>query len=107
MAGGHSWYITYFPDGEREECADWISLYLFLDCPADKHDVIKARFTFKLLDRKGRLISQNKEPGRTNFSLVKTPRWGYREFIKREDLERCDVTVIKEVRVETTTTAQI
>lgn len=50
--GGHSWYIRYYPDGNRDESADWISvyLYLYLDGAGSEDDGggVKARYKFSL-----------------------------------------------------------
>ncbi|KAL6654215.1 hypothetical protein ACP70R_007680 [Stipagrostis hirtigluma subsp. patula] len=116
-AGGHTWHIAFFPDGEREECADWVSVYLYLDRPAARDDVVKASFVFRLLDQNGLPVSKHQKFSPINeFSLGGlTRRWGYRRFIEKQKLEkwlysrddvvqiRCDVTVVKEARVETTT----
>lgn len=51
-AGGHTWYIAYYPDGDREEYSDWVSVYLCLARPAGAaaaDDVVEAKFTLSLL----------------------------------------------------------
>ncbi|EAZ04206.1 hypothetical protein OsI_26350 [Oryza sativa Indica Group] len=51
-AGGHTWYIAYYPDGDREEYSDWVFVYLCLARPAAgsaADDVVEAKFTLSLL----------------------------------------------------------
>ncbi|KAF8685250.1 hypothetical protein HU200_044071 [Digitaria exilis] len=120
-AGGHSWHIWYYPDGDSNESADFIAVYLEL---ADHHhhhkksdvagdDVTTARFTFSLID-----VSTGEPAPSTIASAIKlrtfcanTPSWGFRKFIKRDILEeylkddsftiRCVITVVK-IRSDTT-----
>jgi speckle-type POZ protein len=40
--GGHLWSIRYYPNGDRSETKDYISLFLYLDPSATK--AVKARF---------------------------------------------------------------
>ncbi|KAG2558808.1 hypothetical protein PVAP13_8NG339900 [Panicum virgatum] len=116
-AGGHSWYIAYFPDGEDEECADWVSVYLYLDRPGPgaKDSAVKARFEFSLQDRNGSPLSpyRNKSSAVTTFSLADGGARcsGHKKFIQMKDFVwwsqdsfriRCDVTVVKNIRIETT-----
>ncbi|RLM58324.1 BTB/POZ and MATH domain-containing protein 2-like [Panicum miliaceum] len=92
-AGGHSWYIAYFPDGEDEECADWVSVYLHLDRPgpgAKDSAAVKARFEFSLQDRNGCPVSsyRKKSSAVTTFSLADGARCsGHKKFIQRKDFE--------------------
>uniref|UniRef100_A0A0E0I2R6 BTB domain-containing protein n=1 Tax=Oryza nivara TaxID=4536 RepID=A0A0E0I2R6_ORYNI len=86
--GGHRWRINYYPNGERADSADYISLYLLLDEKATNSSV-KAQVKFQISSTD--------------------------QFIKREDFEksndlrddsftiRCDVAVIGEIRTEKTT----
>ncbi|KAL6654221.1 hypothetical protein ACP70R_007686 [Stipagrostis hirtigluma subsp. patula] len=115
--GGHGWYVAYFPDGERDEVADFISVYLYLDHPAAKDAAVQAQFEFNLLDRSGKPVpAYRKTSTVATFSHVDGAhrRWGFRNFIlQRKDLEwsshlrddsfqiRCDVTLVTDVRVET------
>uniref|UniRef100_A0A0D9XVB9 BTB domain-containing protein n=1 Tax=Leersia perrieri TaxID=77586 RepID=A0A0D9XVB9_9ORYZ len=50
---GTDGYIAYYPDGERYECADWVSVFLYLDKPASPEDVVMADFQFSLLGVSG------------------------------------------------------
>jgi speckle-type POZ protein len=48
--GGHGWYIRYYPDGNCDESANWISVYLYLDGAATEEDGdVKARYKFSLI----------------------------------------------------------
>ncbi|KAL6907751.1 hypothetical protein ACP4OV_002403 [Aristida adscensionis] len=114
-AGGHGWHVAFFPGGERDECAGWVSVFLYLDRPAAEDDVVKAEFEFSLLDLNGAPVSNQSSTSR-EFSLGGlTRRWGFRKFMEKKKLERwlwprgdtvmirCDVTVVvRETRVETT-----
>ncbi|KAF0894909.1 hypothetical protein E2562_004909 [Oryza meyeriana var. granulata] len=116
--GGHDWCIRYYPDGDRHLSFgedDWIGIFLYL-CGTVVGEV-KAKFTISLLDQ------DDEQPvpahslccARVNtFSTTseKTRTRGFPLFMERKTLEespylrddsfllRCDVTVVKEIRVE-------
>lgn len=49
--GGHSWYIRYYPDGNRDKSVDWISIYLYLylgGAGIEDDGGVKARYKFSL-----------------------------------------------------------
>lgn len=50
-AGGLSWYINYFPNGDRSSAAEFISIFLYLDQSISQP--VKARVRFSLLDQAG------------------------------------------------------
>ncbi|OEL20787.1 BTB/POZ and MATH domain-containing protein 1 [Dichanthelium oligosanthes] len=104
--GGHRWCIHYYPNGNRSEAKDYISLYLHLDESVTK--AVKAQLKFRFVgDVEGQAVtleevrSYNSQTG-----------WGNPEFIKREDLDgskhlrgdsfavRCDVVVTGEFHAE-------
>lgn len=61
-AGGHSWYIRYFPCGTSKENADWVSIFVYLDHRhpgAAKDAVVKARRRLSLLDQGGKPVRQH------------------------------------------------
>ncbi|GJN19672.1 hypothetical protein PR202_gb06972 [Eleusine coracana subsp. coracana] len=111
--GGHSWVICYYPNGNKEEDADFISLFLFLD--SSHGNDVKAKFRFSLLDKNGAPVSRYYflSPMHT-FSSSKYSAWGYAKFMKKDDLEgsphlrddcftiSCMITVMKEIRSEET-----
>ncbi|OQU83863.1 hypothetical protein SORBI_3005G191300 [Sorghum bicolor] len=120
--GGHSWYIRYYPDGNRDESADWISVYLYLDGAGSEDDGggVKARYKFSLF-RDAAAAGDGEAPPvlihtrtASNYSFWSADqhRRGYCRFIKATDMEeatkgggfciRCDVAVMKETCVETT-----
>ncbi|CAO2144801.1 unnamed protein product [Urochloa humidicola] len=113
--GGHSWCVTFFPDGWNKEKADWICVDLYLNDPAANDDRVKARPKFSLLDRAGEPVSSYTFGGSVIWSFSSNSSWGFDKFIRRADLEsssyliddsfqvRCDVTVFKEICVKSTT----
>ncbi|CAL4983186.1 unnamed protein product [Urochloa decumbens] len=109
-ACGHHWYIRYYPDGDRSDTADWISLFLQHD-PTVAVDV-NARFKFNVLDLIGEPVSLFiRHEGSSKTFCGKNRCWGYDKFVQRKDLEesaylkddilriRCDITVIKDIRM--------
>jgi speckle-type POZ protein len=103
--GGHGWIIKYYPNGDRKEDADFISLYLALDS-SDAKDV-KAKFRVSLLGKDDAPVSSYSFNTIRTFSS-KSSGWGFPQFIKRGNLEgsvhlrddcfiiRCLITVVKE-----------
>lgn len=105
--GGHNCVIRYYPNGNAEEYADFISLYLVLD-PSHAKDV-KAKFRFSLLDKNDTPVSSYNFVSDMRTFSSKSSSWGWARFMK-EDLEgsehlrddcftiSCQVTVMKEIR---------
>ncbi|TVU24189.1 hypothetical protein EJB05_26600, partial [Eragrostis curvula] len=84
--GGHQWYIQCFPEGSLLECAGWISVFLHLDHPAvNMDDDVRAKFEFYVLDKYGE------------------PVLNYLKVIPDVLRIRCNVTVVKEASVGTST----
>lgn len=83
--GGHSWCIQYYPDGYTKENADWISVCLEL--LGKGNDDVRARFRFSLLDQVGEAVPSYSFTSNPICCFNSTNQWGYRAFIKREDLE--------------------
>ncbi|CAL4933475.1 unnamed protein product [Urochloa decumbens] len=83
---GRTWAIKYYPNGDRPEGDDYISLYLVLKDPVS--EAVVAQF------------------------VAGANSWGYKEFIKRDNLEqsgrlkddcftiRCDIIVAKGLTTE-------
>jgi speckle-type POZ protein len=111
FVGGYGWRIEYYPDGYTQANADCIGFGLGLDRPPDaaddeKEDVVKAQFSFALLDEDGAPVPAcTAESGVCSFS-VRKPSWVLERFVERRDLEsspylghddsfsiRCSVTV--------------
>ncbi|CAL4991285.1 unnamed protein product [Urochloa decumbens] len=113
--GGHSWCVTFFPDGFSKEKADWICVHLYLNNPAANCNSVKARKKFSLLDQAGEPVPSYTFGGDVIWTFSCNSAWGFEKFIRRADLEsssyliddsfqiRCDVTVFQEIRVESTT----
>ncbi|CAN6381827.1 unnamed protein product [Urochloa humidicola] len=116
IVGGHSWYIRYYPDGNNDKSAGWISVYLYLDEPVAGGDSdVKARYKFSLIDDdgdgNGEDLSSYTRTSSYSYWSAGSKR-GYYQFIKGADLEsslkghgfriRCDVTVMKETCVDPT-----
>ncbi|CAL4979508.1 unnamed protein product [Urochloa decumbens] len=111
--GGHSWHIRIFPNGVDQVSPDWVFVGLYL---VSSSNVVKAWPTFSVLNPDGkparRVTSTGMQAARTFSS---SSPWGCTyDCIKRAELEssyvkddsfqiRCDVTVFKEIRVETAT----
>uniref|UniRef100_A0A0D9XJW6 BTB domain-containing protein n=1 Tax=Leersia perrieri TaxID=77586 RepID=A0A0D9XJW6_9ORYZ len=110
--GGHRWRIHYYPNGQKSDYADFISLFLHLDDKEVTKEV-KAQNKFRLLEEE----FDDKPPPSLAAEKVHVFRksgWGEYEFIKREVLEksenlkndsftvRCDIIVTTEFRSEVT-----
>ena len=112
--GGHRWRIDYYPNGDKEESAGHVSVYLVLDENVAKE--VKARFNFGFKAEKPGIFSLNKaKPAPMPLSVRNfgnTSSWGHPKFVQCDALEkskhlkgdsftiRCDVAVVNRVRVE-------
>ncbi|KAF8685248.1 hypothetical protein HU200_044069 [Digitaria exilis] len=115
IVGGHSWCITFFPDGSSDQTADWVCFGLRLmrrrrrSNSGDDNVKVKTKFTF--LDKVGEPVpSSSMGTGICTFS-TRGPSWGYAypQVIKRTVMEschvsdddtfcvRCDVTVVEKI----------
>ncbi|CAN6282306.1 unnamed protein product [Urochloa humidicola] len=106
--GGHTWRISYYPNGLSSAWSDYISLFLKLDDDNVPAEGVRARHTFSLLDRDGNPVPYFTNAGKRIFT-----DWGTSAFIRRTDLEKsdhlrgdnftiiCDVTVMKEIQTRT------
>ncbi|GAB2266437.1 BTB/POZ and MATH domain-containing protein 1 [Dionaea muscipula] len=111
MVGGHSWAVYFYPDGKNPgQDPTYVSLFIAL--VSDDHDV-RALFELMLLDQSGNgnhkvqsHFDQAPEDGPYTLKC-RGSMWGYKNFIKRKDLEpsdflkddclliRCTVGVVK------------
>ncbi|CAL4917832.1 unnamed protein product [Urochloa decumbens] len=103
--GGHSWRVSYYPNGLSSAWSDYVSLFLKLD--DDVPNGVRVRHTFSLLDRDGKPVPYFTNAGKRIFT-----DWGTSAFIRRSDLEKsehlqgdsftilCDVTVMKEIQTK-------
>ncbi|KAL6643062.1 hypothetical protein ACP70R_021243 [Stipagrostis hirtigluma subsp. patula] len=109
---GHTWAIKYYPNGDRPDIADYVSLFLLLKDPNVDHLMVQLVFSFidEVEKQTPSYIRRT-----TEANKFKTDNcWGRRKFIKREDLERsahlkddcftvrCDIIVAGEIRAEDT-----
>ncbi|XBI12713.1 hypothetical protein VPH35_139541 [Triticum aestivum] len=108
--GGHRWCMRYYPDGCQTEDAYWISIYLQHSTDPTDASEVKAEFKMSLLDQDRQPVALR---GRCIHTFSSKERaWGFRQFIKRKDLEespylkddvfsiRFDVTVSKGIFTE-------
>ncbi|RLN39822.1 hypothetical protein C2845_PM01G42520 [Panicum miliaceum] len=109
--GGRTWHARYYPNGDKSDAIDFISLYIDLEDTVDK--ALKAQVKISLLDQDRKPVPSYSLITRVvNFSDVRA--WGFDKFIKREALEksehlkddsfsvRFDVTVMKDVHTQDT-----
>ncbi|CAN6373091.1 unnamed protein product [Urochloa humidicola] len=120
--GDHNWHIAYYPDGVKGSYPpkDWISVFVFHDGPApgtNNGSSVKAHIELSLLKSNGKPLSKYRKAS----SIMTFPAdnglqcWGESEFVRHDDIRtfkhiarynsfqiRCDVTVIRENRVVTT-----
>ncbi|WVZ50313.1 hypothetical protein U9M48_001579 [Paspalum notatum var. saurae] len=111
--GGHRWYIRYYPDGNCDKSANWISVYLYLTDPipvaaaGDGGGDVKAKYKFSLIDDAGdEPVASCTKTSKFAYWTPGKPR-GYHQFIKGTDLLeslkgdgfriRCEVTVMREI----------
>ncbi|WVZ59013.1 hypothetical protein U9M48_009223 [Paspalum notatum var. saurae] len=102
--GGHRWIIRYYPNGQKSEHADFISIFLRLDEPAAS--LVQAKFQFRFVEN----VGEGPVTWSRLTSFTSGVMSGYPEFIKIKDLEeskhlrddsfsiRCDLVVVNEFR---------
>ncbi|RLN40900.1 BTB/POZ and MATH domain-containing protein 1-like [Panicum miliaceum] len=110
---GRTWAINYFPNGDRPETADYISLFLVLKDPTA--GTVLARFKFSFVDQVEKQQPSYVANSTAHMFLSNSPNdgvWVYKKFIKRETLEksgrlkddcftvRCDVINTRELSTE-------
>uniref|UniRef100_A0A0E0QZD8 BTB domain-containing protein n=1 Tax=Oryza rufipogon TaxID=4529 RepID=A0A0E0QZD8_ORYRU len=102
VVGGRQWRISYYPNGNRPENAEFISVFLCLDSSSPKPAMLQVTITF---DDEAKKQSQlRKAPV---ITIAPGACWGYHRFVKRDDLARskrirpdgfftirCDVSLI-------------
>ncbi|KAK1610099.1 hypothetical protein QYE76_033772 [Lolium multiflorum] len=105
---GYRWRIRYYPNGDRSDCAGYISLYLVLDETVAKEVKTQSKICF--------VDSTEEHPSLTSSNVEsfngQHRSWGRSKFIKRVDFEkskhlvddsftvRCDLAVINQIRAE-------
>ncbi|WVZ83804.1 LOW QUALITY PROTEIN: hypothetical protein U9M48_030904 [Paspalum notatum var. saurae] len=83
---GHRWYSHYYPDGDKADSADWISMFLLHDHTDDAVDV-RARFKFSVLDSAGEPVPTFSGRSSLNTFSAIHPSWGFMNFVQRKALE--------------------
>uniref|UniRef100_A0A0D9XJW1 BTB domain-containing protein n=1 Tax=Leersia perrieri TaxID=77586 RepID=A0A0D9XJW1_9ORYZ len=112
--GGHRWRIKYYPNGDRADSADYISLFLMLDEQTNANLRVKAKYLINFADNVKQQPSLTSNEVRS-FSAEGLWSWGFTKYTRREDFEksnylrhdsfsmRCDIVVITKIRTEKTT----
>ncbi|EAZ15530.1 BTB/POZ and MATH domain-containing protein 1 [Oryza sativa Japonica Group] len=110
-AGGHTWHVLYYPNGNRAEKADFVAFYLCLDDAEACSEAVEAKAIFSLLDMEGNPVSSYRFTTRVVNFMEHKKGWGF-DFMKRESLEeseylkddcfkiRIDVVVITDFHTE-------
>ncbi|CAO2189206.1 unnamed protein product [Urochloa humidicola] len=108
--GGHEWRLRYYPDGDKDDFRDYAAVFLEL-LTEHKTKQVRAIYDFRLVNpATGASASVFSSPT-VYHSANRT--WGANNWKKRSELEatylqddcliiECDVTVIKETRLEDT-----
>ncbi|TVU31085.1 hypothetical protein EJB05_22754, partial [Eragrostis curvula] len=103
--GGHRWCIHYYPNGDKPESKDYISIFLHLDQSVSK--AVKACYQLNFIDD----VDEKTLAFRGVRIFESNGSRGFTQFMKREDFEkskhlkddsfaiRCDMVVINEFRV--------
>nr|POF11176.1 btb/poz and math domain-containing protein 2 [Quercus suber] len=93
-AGGYSWAIYFYPDGENvQDNATYVSLFIVL---VSEGIDVRALFGLKLLDQSGKekhkVYNEFRRPPDSGPYTIRNRgcMWGYRRFFKRTDLETSD-----------------
>nr|POF11259.1 btb/poz and math domain-containing protein 2 [Quercus suber] len=93
-AGGYSWAIYFYPDGENvQDNATYVSLFIVL---VSEGTDVRALFGLKLLDQSGKekhkVYNEFRRPPDSGPYTIRNRgcMWGYRRFFKRTYLETSD-----------------
>ncbi|RLN04411.1 hypothetical protein C2845_PM13G06990 [Panicum miliaceum] len=110
--GGHGWRLRYCPDGAKEDLKDYTAV--FLELATERVKQVRVKYDFRLV-HPATGLSSSVFSAWTLYDRDKSC-WGARNWKKTSDLEasflqddclviECDVTVMKESRLEETETA--
>uniref|UniRef100_A0A0E0M7V6 BTB domain-containing protein n=1 Tax=Oryza punctata TaxID=4537 RepID=A0A0E0M7V6_ORYPU len=111
MAGGHRWYLRYFPNGERADATDYASVFLNADIDGYPPKSVKAYFLLRLVDKISNDLMDPPPDDEVRGAAVYEfssgqNSLGYYGFCKKDELERsgrivedvltirCDVGVV-------------
>jgi speckle-type POZ protein len=110
-AGGTSWRILCYPNGDQPDVSEFISVFLDLD--QGVAEAVEAQAKFSLLDQTGEPVPSHSQMTKMHkYLCTGDGGFGYRDFINRAWLEesghlkndcfsiRCDVFVSMELRTE-------
>ncbi|TVU42015.1 hypothetical protein EJB05_08397, partial [Eragrostis curvula] len=108
--GGHKWCIRFFPDGDGPEFSkDYIAAYLHLVSVSSQ---VKVAYDLRLLNQITGVSSSVFPWPMTSLFTSSYPTWGHQQVLEPKQAGRddcliieCDITVVKELRVETTVKA--
>lgn len=117
-AGGHDWAVRYYPDGETDDTADYVSFFVRL---ASQPAGVTAKFNLALAAAQAHDTDGSGGPAPPPITISARERpclfttaartWGYKHFVIRTDLEAsqylkddclavdCTVTVLKKLHV--------
>ncbi|KAF8672567.1 hypothetical protein HU200_049253 [Digitaria exilis] len=112
---GYRWRITYFPNGDISDYADYVSLFLFMDDDSVT-ETVKVQFGFNFVDNKDQkhVLSSDIRASKVRDFKNQSSSWGYGSFTKRENLEKstdlkddsltikCDIIVTRDVNISAT-----
>ncbi|KAJ4785288.1 BTB/POZ and MATH domain-containing protein 2 [Rhynchospora pubera] len=95
--GGQRWQICFFPDGENDLDADFVSIYVDILNPSnnpnprggggEEEQSVLALYGFQLLDGQGRPISKHRIACSPSAFSRAHPSRGFSQFMRRADLE--------------------
>ncbi|KAF7110874.1 hypothetical protein CFC21_110943 [Triticum aestivum] len=109
--GGHDWYLHYYPNGENQSCADYVSLTVSrLHDNEGADEVVDAKCGFSFVDQ---VEKQNpvyiRETETCSFPFPRSS-WSCDKFVRRDALERsanlrgdcftirCDIMVVRDTK---------
>ncbi|VAI36533.1 unnamed protein product [Triticum turgidum subsp. durum] len=89
QVGGRTWHLRYYPNGDKSEYIDYISLFLTLDDTVAKGETVKAQVKFSLIDQDGKPVPLHTLTTKIRDFLV-GKSWGFQKFMKTEELEKSE-----------------
>ncbi|KAJ1271108.1 hypothetical protein BS78_06G103800 [Paspalum vaginatum] len=121
---GHRWHIEFYPNGDDDESADFVSLYLRLDEDVTREVMAQYQFAFMAEHRapffRKRMEKVNSIPAWTAVGICGSHSgFGFSKFVKRSFLEvstgaikndslmiLCDIVVFNDLRPVEATAAE-
>ncbi|CAN6181168.1 unnamed protein product [Urochloa humidicola] len=114
QAAGHTWKIRCYPNGQRDQDAGFLSLYLVRDDGGDA-DAIHAEVELSLVHHHANAKLLGKKPHSRSYTHnfdKEQPSWGFGQFIHAKELEsrgflkddrldvRCTVSAVEKSAVK-------